>query len=145
MRAGVPVLTAASKEEKSAGIVVRASRPAITLRARSGWTSSLREARLSTTSTSSSSSRTCRRFHSSSRRLTPRSETTSGWVTTSVRLAISAPIALASETLAPRSTIVSAWRALTALRMLRATSASTSSARSPSSGASRTRKPSLCV
>ena len=34
-------------------------------------------------------------------------------MTTSTRLAISAPIALASETVAPRSTIVSAWRALT--------------------------------
>ena len=41
--------------------------------------------------------------------------------------------------------MVSAWRALTALRIGRATSASTSSARSPSSGASSTRKPSLCV
>ena len=52
MRAGEPVLTAASNAAKSAGIVVWASRPPTTLRARSGWTSRLREVRLSTTSMS---------------------------------------------------------------------------------------------
>ena len=63
-RAGEPVLTAASKAAKSAGMVVSASRPPTTLRARSGCTSSLRDARLSSTSVSSSS-RTCRRRHRS--------------------------------------------------------------------------------
>ena len=66
-------------------------------------------------------------------------------VTTSTWLAISAAIAVASVATAPMSTTVSAWRALTALSTLRATAESTSSAFSPCSGASSSRKPSLCV
>ena len=144
MRTGEPVLTEASSAAKSSGIVVWASVPPTTLRARSGWTSSLREVRLSTTARSSSP-RTSSRRQRSRRRRTPRSETTSGVVTITTWLAISAPIALASETCAPRSTTVKAWRALTALSTARATPESISSPRSPSSGASSTRKPSLCV
>ena len=97
----------ASSAAKSSGIVVCVSGAPTTLRARSGWISSLREVRLSTTWTSSSS-RTCSRRQRSRRRRTPRSATTSGVVTTSTVPAISAPIALASETCAPRSTTVSA-------------------------------------
>ena len=130
-RAGEPVFTAASKAAKSAGIVVSASRPPTTLRARSGCTSRLREAWLSRTSVSWSSSRTCRRRHRSRSRRTPRRATTSGVATISTLLAISAPIALASETLAPRSTTVSACRERTAPSTLRATIELTSSARSP--------------
>ena len=48
--------------------------------------------------------------------MTPRSASDVGLRHDEPAVAISAPIALASETLAPRSTIVSAWRALTALR-----------------------------
>ena len=66
-------------------------------------------------------------------------------MTTSTFVAISALTALASVTEAPRSTTVSAWRDFTAVSTLRATAASTSSARSPSSGASSTRTPSGCV
>ena len=86
-----------------------------TLRARSGWISRRRDARLSTTLTSSSS-RTPSRFQRSRIRRTPRSASTSGVVTTSTWPAISAAIAVASVATAPMSTTVSAWRALTALR-----------------------------
>ena len=67
------------------------------------------------------------------------------WRRSTTLEAISAPIALASETVEPRSTTVSAWRARTAPSTLRATIESTSSARSPSSGASSSRTPSRCV
>ena len=144
IRLGEPVLTAASSALKSAGIVVCAIVSPTTLRARSGWISRRRDAWLSTILTSSSS-RTPSRFHSSRIRRTPRSASTSGVVTTITCDAISAAIAVASVATAPMSTTVSAWRALTADSTLRATAPSTSSAFSPSSGASSSRKPSLCV
>ncbi len=82
-RAGAPVLTAASSAEKSAGIVVSAIRPPTTLRARSGWISSRRDARLSTTKTSSSESRTCRRATGRAGGGRRAARATSGVVTTS--------------------------------------------------------------
>ena len=121
MRAGAPVLTDASSAAKSSWIVVCGQRRADDLAREVGLDLELARGavehdadvlvlahlRAGARGRAAAARRAARRRRAWSRpRTTP---------------AISAPIALASETWAPRSTTVSAWRALTAASTARAT------------------------